>query len=405
MNRIGVAALFLLAAGATVPAQNWPSFRGDQAAGVGAKPVPTQWDIQKGTNVAWKADIPGLGLSSPIAWGNRVYVTTAVPLEGKAELDAKTANEKVAHANDMVRHEWRIYALDRKTGKVAWSATASTGMPAAKRHVKSSYANPTPATDGKTVVAAFGDGTLAAFDTKGKLLWKQTYSVPAKPGADEINDVTTSPIIYKNLVIHLHDFDPASYLAAYDLKTGKEVWKVEQRGEQNTWSTPAVVTVGGRDVLVTNSWRHARGHDPLTGKELWKMRVRKGSWDKGPAPLRAGDLVIIAGGGPEQPVYAIKPSAAGELPNLPEKVSEHVAWTTDRGSPYIPTPVIVGEYLYVLTDKGILSAYDTRDGKRIYQQRVSETGGGFSASPVARTVRIIVSSCAGVRAATVSCGE
>ena len=381
MKKCGVALLLVAVAG-SVPAQNWPSFRGEQAAGVGTKALPTQWNLEKGTNVAWKTNIPGLGLSSPIAWGNRIYVTTAVPSEGQIELDAKTANERVAHASDLVRHDWRLFAIDRKTGKIDWAVTASTGVPAAKRHVKSSYANPTPATDGKTIVAAFGDGTLAAYDLKGKQLWKHSYGVPAKPGAEEINDVTTSPVIYKNLVIHQHDFDPQSYMAAYDIKSGKEVWKIE-RDEKNTWSTPAVIRVAGRDVLVTNSWRSARGHDPLTGKELWKMRVRKGSWDKGPAPLQAGDFIIISGGGPEQPVYAIKSTAAGELPNLPEKMSEHVAWTTERGSPYIPTPVVVGEHLYVLTDKGILSAYDTRDGKRLYQQRVSETAGGFSASPVA----------------------
>jgi len=390
MKRLGVA-LFLLGT-VTTPAQNWPAFRGDHAAGVGSKAVPTQWDISKGTNVAWKANIPGLGLSSPIAWGNRIYVTTAVQAQGQAEVDAKGSNDKVTHANDQVPHQWRLYALDRSTGKIVWSTVASSGTPPGKRHVKSSYANPTPTTDGKTIVATFADGTLAAFSMQGKVLWKHSYLVPASSAADDINDVTTSPVIYKNLVIQQHDYDPKGYLAAYDLKTGNEVWKVE-RDETNTWSTPSILHVGGRDILVTNSWRNTHAHDPLTGKELWRMRARKGSYDKGPAPLQAGDLTIISGGGPEQPVYAIKATASGELANLADKpLSEHIAWTTDRGSPYIPTPVIVGEHLYVLTDKGILSAYDMRDGKRIYQQRVSETAGGFSASPVAAGGNLYLSS-------------
>ncbi len=380
MKRIAAAGLFVFAI--STCGQNWPGFRGHQASGVGTKPVPTQWDIAAGTNVAWKAQIPGLGLSSPIAWGNGIYVTTAIPSQGTAELDAKNSIEKVAHANDMVRHDWQLIALDRKSGKILWATTAATGMPPAKRHVKSSYANPSPVTNGKIVVAAFGEGTLAAFDLKGKILWRVQYDVPQRPGAEEINDVTTSPILYKNLVIHEHDFGPKSYIATYDIKTGKEVWKVE-REESNTWSTPSVLRLAGRDVLVTNGWRYARGHDPLTGRELWRMRHRKGSWDRGPAPLQSGELVIITGGGPEQPAFAIKPNAEGELANAPGKMSEHVAWVTERGSPYIPTPVVVGDLLYVLTDKGILSAYSTRNGKRIYQQRVSPGAGGFSASPVA----------------------
>jgi len=383
MKRVAMTVFLVLSVSVSAAAQNWPAFRGEQAAGVGSKAVPTQWDIARGINVAWKADIPGLGLSSPIAWGNRIYVTTAVPERGRAELDAKNSNDKVAHANDQVPHQWRLYAIERTTGKIAWSAVANQGMPPAKRHVKSSYANPTPATDGKTIVAAFADGTLAAFSMNGKLLWKHTYTVPAKTAADAINDITTSPVIYQNLVIHQHDFEPEGYLAAYDLRTGKEVWKVT-RDEKFTWSTPSILKVGGREILVTNSWRNARAHDPRTGKELWIIRARKGSFDRGPAPLQAGDLTIIAGGGPEQPVYAIKSSASGELANAADQpLSEHIAWTTERGSPYIPTPIIVGQNLYVLADNGILRAYDTRDGKRLYQQRISETAGSFSASPVA----------------------
>lgn len=389
MKRVACVAILLCAV--TTHAQNWPSFRGSQSAGVSSEMLPTEWNLEKGTNVAWKTAVPGLGHSSPIAWGNRIYVTTALYLDGETVLDAKNADGSAFHASDLGRHEWRLYALDRKNGKVAWMTTVHTGTPPAKRHAKSSYANPTPVTDGQVVVAAFGNGTLACFDRKGKVLWKLDYPVPQKTGAGDINDVTTSPILYKNLVIHQHDFDPKGYLAAYHVKSGKQVWKVE-REEANTWSTPAIVQVGGRDVLVTNSWRNARGHDPLTGKEVWRMRARKGSWDKGPAPLQAGDLTIISGGGPEQPVYAIRATASGELPNLPEKMSEHVAWTTDRGSPYIPTPVIVENRLYVITDRGILSAYDTRDGKRIYQERVSPTAGSFTASPVASGGKLYLAS-------------
>ena len=381
-----------LAVAAPLAAQNWPGFRGPNGSGVGNGSGPTTWNAEKGANIAWKTPIPGLGHSSPVVWGDRIYVTTAVPLNAGADQSVRFGDQ-MEQANDLVPHSWRVYALDRKSGKIIWQTATHEGTPRGKRHVKSSYANPTPVTDGRSIVVSFSDGTLACLDRNGKLIWKQSFEVPQNLKADEgLNEITTSPILFKNLVIYLHDFVPNAYLAAYELSSGKEVWKVT-RDEANTWSTPTIVTANGKSVLVTNSWRHVRGHDPATGKELWRMKGRKGSWDRGPVPLQFGDLTIIAGGGPEQPLFAIRPTASGEIVNLVDQPrSEHIAWATDRGSPYIPSPVVFENHIYVLSDKGILSAYDVRDGRRVYQERVSPTAGGFSASPVAAGGKLYLAS-------------
>lgn len=396
MDKRGVVVSLVMSLGlplaAPICAQNWPGFRGANGSGVSSGKAPTHWNTEEGTNVAWKTPIPGLGHSSPIVWGDRVYVTTAVALDPKAD-QTPSASDQMIFANDLVKHSWRLYALDRRSGKIVWQASAGESAPRGRRVLKSSYANPTPVTDGQSIVAAFADGTLACFDRDGKLRWRREFGVPSFANADQgLNDITSSPILYKNLVIHLHDHKPESYVAAYDLQNGKEVWKVA-REDDNTFSTPAVVSAGGKAVLVTNSWRWVRGHDPLTGQELWRMRARKGAWDRGPVPLQAGNLIVVAGGGPDQSIYAIRPTATGELGNAADQpLDSHIAWTTAPGSPYIPTPVVVGNRLYSLTDKGILSVFDTRDGRRIYQQRVAPEASAFCASPVATGSRLYLAS-------------
>jgi outer membrane protein assembly factor BamB len=370
-------------------AQDWPSFRGPNASGIGAGSPPDSWDIQKGTNTKWKTPIPGLGLSSPVVWGDRVYLTTAIAAQGGYDLNLKPGDKEYL-ATDQVNQSWRLVALDLRSGRIVWQTTVSEGVPRAKRHVKSSYANASAVTDGRSIVAAFSSGTLACLDRNGKIRWKHKFEVPAKP--NEVNDIGSSPILYRSLVILQHDIGPKPFLAAFNLADGKEVWKVE-RPESYTWSTPAIVSYGGRDVLVTNSAKQARGQDPLTGKELWRLPTRKGSWDRGPAPLAAKDFVIIAGGGPEQSIVAIRHSAIGDL-TLPasQTSSEHIAWTTECGSPYMPTPIIYGEQLYVLNEKGILTAYELASGRRLFQNRVSQTGADFTASPVAANGKLYLTS-------------
>ena len=364
-------------------AQNWPSFRGAGAEGIGAGKPPVEWNVNEKSNIAWKTPIPGLGLSSPIVWGDTIYVTTAVSSQGESTLVMK--NDGVVMAEDQVQHTWRVMALDRRTGKILWDHVAHEGVPGTKRHVKSSFANATPVTDGKYVVALMASEALVAYDVKGKQVWKRLIEAAT---ARLILDQSSSPVIYRNSVILQNDRRQGSYVAAFDLASGRELWRAE-RNEGMSWSTPTIVRTtapGGKpqDVLVTQSGRFIRGIDPATGKDLWQMAQNDPQpWDRIPAPVATRDMVIVTGGNPARPVFAIRKSAMGDITLQKDETSnQHVAWSSTRGGAYMPTPIVVGDYVYVLRENGVLSSYRAANGELVYQQRLGN-GGYFSPSPVA----------------------
>src|SRR5687767_11920360 len=246
----------LLCFTATAAAQNWPQFRGAGASGVAdGRKTPVSWDAAKSENVVWKTPIPGLSHASPVVWGDRVFVVTAEGSDPAAKYVPKDRGISTTH--DDVRHAWRLYALDKKTGKIIWRQTAHEGVPRARRHIKATQANSTPATDGRTVVALMGSEGLYAYDFSGRLLWKQDLGV-LDPGlwGDKTSSWGhgSSPVIHRGLVIVQADGHSQSFLAAYDLKTGRQAWRVE-RGEITSWSTPTVVEAGGRTELVVNGGR------------------------------------------------------------------------------------------------------------------------------------------------------
>jgi outer membrane protein assembly factor BamB len=290
-----------------------------------------------------------------------------------------------------VKHAWSLYALDRKTGKILWRQTAHEGVPRARRHIKATQANATPATDGRTVVALMGSEGLYAYDFSGKLLWKQDLGV-LNPGLWDDKDSSwghgSSPVIHKNLVIVQADGHSQSFIAAYDLKTGRPAWRVE-RGEITSWSTPTVVESGGRAELVANGGRFIRGYDPQTGKELWRFGDND-TQVKQQAPVAAHGLVYVAGGYPPgRGFYAFRPGAAGDISDKPGEPNAHLAWKADKGSPYTTTPIVYGEHLYMLSDAGVLSAFEAKTGKLVYQERLPSS---FSASPVAADGKLYLSS-------------
>jgi outer membrane protein assembly factor BamB len=270
---------------------------------------------------------------------------------------------------------------------------AHQGEPIDKRHIKSTYANSTPATDGRIVVAWFGSQGVHAYDVNGRFLWKVdlgrldlgAYDIPTFEWGS-----ASSPIIWNGRVILQCDTQTDSFLLALDGSTGKTVWKTD-RDELPSWGTPTVATTSKGPALVTNASNFIRGYDPRTGKELW--RLGRSSKITAPTPIFADDLFVVASGrGPERPIFVVRPSARGDV-TLPDGKtnSEAIVWSrTGRGS-YMPTPLVYNGILYVLGNNGLFDAYNLQSGEEIYRQRLPVIGSGFSASPVAADGKIYMS--------------
>ncbi len=391
MKRLTISIIVLALSSITINAQNWPAFRGANASGVaeGAKP-PITWDVEKSTNVLWRTAIPGLSHASPIVWDNHIYLITAISADSKAGFIAK--DRGISLSTDNAPHTWMIYALDKQSGKILWSNKAYEGVPRAKRHVKATQANSTPVTDGRYVVALFGSEGLNCYDTKGKLLWKQDLGV-LNPGLWDDKESSwghsSSPVIYRDLVIVQADGHKQSFIAAFNLKDGRQAWRVE-RNEITSWATPTIYQGKDRTELIVNGGRYIRGYDPLTGKELWRFSDND-TQVKMQAPLIAHDLIYITGGYPPgRAIYAFRPGAVGDISlKSGEDKNAFLAWSSSKGSPYTPTPIIYGDLFYAVSDNGVFSAYDAKTGEVVYQQRLPSS---FSASPVAADGRLYLAS-------------
>jgi outer membrane protein assembly factor BamB len=369
---------------------SWPSFRGTQASGIAeGQNLPDSWNGKTGENILWRTTVPGLAHSSPVVWGNRIFVTSAVSSDPKATFRPGLYGDGDA-SKDRSRHRWMIYALDKHTGKIQWERIAHEGEPVEKRHIKSTYANSTPATDGRIVVAWFGSQGVHAYDVKGRFLWKVdlgrldlgAYDIPTFEWGS-----ASSPIIWNGLVILQCDTQIDSFLLALDAATGKTVWKTD-RDELPSWGTPTVATTLAGAELVANASNYIRGYDPRTGKELW--RLGRSSKITAPTPVFADGVFVVASGrGPERPIFVVRPNSRGDL-TLPEGKtnSEAIVWSrTGRGS-YMPTPLIYNGILYVLANNGLFDAYNLKSGEEVYRQRLPLIGSGFSASPVAADGKI-----------------
>lgn len=374
--------------------QNWPSFRGVNAAGTAdGKPTAVKWNAATGENVAWKAPVEGVAVSSPIVWGDRVFVSTAISGDPKQAIRTGQYGD-VEPVADASRHTWHLIAIDKPTGKILWDKVAAEGIPKTKRHPKSSQASATPVTDGTHVIVSFGSEGLYAFDFSGKQLWKKDLGV-LNAGwffdPDYEWGIGSSPIIYKNMVIVQCDIQRGSFLAAFDTATGKEIWRT-QRDEIPSWSTPGILEVNGKAELVTQATTFTRGYDPMTGKELWKYSGN--SEIAIPTPIMGPGFILITNGyRGVQPIVALKPGATGDITlKQGETKNEYIAWSATRGGPYIPTPVIYGDYLYVLQGNGAFAAYEVGTGKQVYQKRLGGAAGSFSASPVAADGKIYCAS-------------
>jgi len=369
----------------------WPGFRGHRASGVadGQHP-PVTWDVTNGENVRWKTPIPGLAHSSPIVWGDRVFTATAVASDANPAFRPDLYSD-VTTAEDDGTQSWRVYCLDKLTGKILWDKVAHEGVPRSRRHLKSSHANCTPATDGEHLIVSFGSEGLYCYDFDGVLKWKVDlgdldsgwfYDPEYQWG------YASSPIIYKDMVIVQADVDRGPYIAAFNIDDGKQVWRTA-REEVPSWSTPTIFETAKRTDLVVNATKYIRGYDPTTGAEVW--RLGRNSEITVAAPVVGGELVFVTGGYPPiRPLYAIKAGATGDI-TLPEETTsnEFVSWARPYKGTYLPTPIVYRDLLYTCRNDGLLTCYTASSGEEHYREYLGGgAGGGYSASPIAADGRL-----------------
>ncbi len=371
----------------------WAQFRGPSASGVAdGRPLPANWSEERGENVKWRTPIPGLGHSSPIIWNDRVFVTTAVSSDPNPLLKVGLYGESPDHP-EKVDHDFRVYCLDKKTGEILWEKTAIRSIPKVKRHIKATHANCTPATDGKHVVAFFGSEGLYCYDDGGQLLWQKDVGVlDAGPaGADELQwGFASSPIIHDGKVILFCAVRNESYIAAFDVRDGKQLWRTPREIDP-CWGSPTVHISPERSQVITNGYKQLGGYDLATGQELWRMRGRGDV--PVPTPIVAHELIFITNAhGGDSPVYAIRTNATGDI-TLADgaTANEYIAWSHMKIGNYMQTPLVYGDLLYCCRDSGILACYEAKTGQKRYRERLAD-GVGFTASPVAGDGKIYFTS-------------
>ncbi len=366
-------------------AQNWPAFRGLNSSGLyQGPPPPVAWNGLDGINIVWKTPLPGFGHSSPVVWGDRVFVTSAVSRDPRAGFENEATSGRPVAIDAGAEQSWKVIALDKKSGKILWETTPHEGVQKIGRHPKASHADATPVTDGSHLFVFLGSEGLYTYDLDGHLLWKQDLGVldAGYVGMPQFQwSTASSPIIYRNLVILQCDSRKDSFMAAYDLTTGERAW-FQPRDENPSWATPVIFEGKNRAELLTSSPHYYRGLDPNTGKELWRFFDEADV--KVPTPVVGNGLAFFMGGGPRgRQFYAIRPGGEGDISlKGEESESEHIAWKADKGAPYTPTPIFSDDFLYVLSDQGVLTRYNAGTGRRAQRKRVPATGGAFSASPV-----------------------
>ena len=371
------------------PARQWTSYRGPLASGALDKAdLPSASDFSR--MVKWKAEIPGMGISSPVIWGKKLFITTAVSETDKAGFKPGLYGD-VTSVNDSSIHEWKVLCIDRTSGKTIWEKTACKGIPKVKRHPKSTHANPSIATDGDHVVAFFGSEGLYCYDADGKLLWKKdlgTLKAAWFTMKSAEWEFASSPLIYNGSLIIQVDVLGDSFIASYDVKTGKELWKTK-RDDYPAWSTPNIYKNGDKTFVVVNGFKHMGGYDLQTGQEVWRM---SGGGDIPiPTPVVGDNLIYFnSAHGKLSPIIAVKKNATGDITlGENETSNQFVQWSQQRGGSYIHTLLLYHNRLYNVLWNGIVNCIDPMTGKEVYKTKLGESS-SFIASPVASDGRIYI---------------
>ena len=359
-SRTPILLLLITLAGVAALAQDWPEFRGPTGQGISTeRGLPLEWSESR--NVIWKTPVPGLGWSSPVVAGGRVWLTTAIAQRGAASL--------------------RAVAFDVETGNLVVNTEVFRLGNARLTNPKNSFASPTPIVDGARVYVHFGANGTAALTTSGEIIWKTKLPYESQHGDGG------SPALYNDLLIISCDGSDEAFVAALDTRTGKIRWKTSRRQPwDQAYSTPLVIRVGDRDEVVSVGAYRAAAYDPQSGKEIWRVSYAEG-FSNVPRPVYGHGLVYIATGFQEPSLLAVRADGAGDVTRT------HVAWKLRRAAPLTPSPLLVGDELYLVSDIGIASCLDAETGAVRWLQRL---GGNYSASPIFADGRIYFLSEEGV---------
>jgi len=381
----------LTVSGQIKPERQWPAFRGYMSSGVlDNANLPESFDLTKMINIRWKVEIPGLGLSSPVIWDNRLFITTAISQADKSGFKPGIFGD-ISPVNDSSIHKRKVFCIDKNTGKMIWDKTAYEGIPRMKRHPKSTHANTSVATDGKYVVAFFGSEGLYCYDMNGNLKWQKSFGLlksvffMVKTAEWEF---ASSPIIYNGVLIIQCDVLENSFVAAYDVKTGKELWKT-YRDEYPGWCTPNIYKNAGKTYVALNGYKRRAGYDFETGREIWRM---SGGGDiQIPTPVIGNDMIYFnSAHGKSSPIIAVRTNAVGDITlNENETSNEFIKWSLPRGGSYMHTMLLYKNHLYNVNWNGAVICLDPLTGTEIFNAKLGKTR-SFIASPVASDGKIYI---------------
>jgi len=367
---------------------DWPYWRGPAADGMAVGDAPLHWSDTQ--NVRWKTEIPGRGSSSPVIWGDRIFVTTAVktgsstgPEPAAAPSATPGAKLQLSTPGPQAEHKFQILCLDRKTGKILWQQTAITAVPHEGHHPSyGSFASNSPVTDGKYVYAFFGSRGMYCYDMKGKLIWKKDFGVQMRMRMAFGEGM--APVISGDRLILVFDHEGDSFMAMLDKNTGKEIWKVN-RDEKSNWAAPLVVDYKGQKQIVVSGSNKLRGYDFNIGKVIWECAGL--GTNTIPQPVRQDDLIFAMSGYLKPNLMAIRLGREGVLTG-----TDAIVWSQTRGNSYTPSPVINDNKLYVLTDNGTVSCYNARTGEPYYHQTRLPKTYSFKSSPVGTNGKLYLAS-------------
>ena len=367
-------------------AAHWPQWRGPFFNGMARGDAPTTWSDT--SNIKWKTEIPGRGHSTPAIWGDRIFLTTAVPT-GKPPAapppsdasHASTSNQAQGggqqsgqrNAGPLLEHRFDLLCLDRKTGKILWQRTAKVATPHEGYHrAYGSFASSSPVTDGKYVYASFGSRGIYAYDFNGKLIWQKDLGVQMKMRL--AFGEGSAPLLAGNRLFLVFDHEAESFMVALDKRDGKELWRVA-RDERSSWSTPLAIDHDGRTEIVVSATNKVRSYDPDTGKVLWESAGLGANAI--PVPVYQNGMVYVMSGYRDPKLMAIKLGRQGDLTG-----SDAIAWSHTRGLGYTASPVLYDNKLYVVTDNGMVTAFNATTGEPYYAQTRLPKAYNLKASPI-----------------------